>query len=96
MSTRGDLYFVITQGTADIQVLEYIKTEFGFDKVILQSKVNKTSRYIVQDIKNSVLICKLFKRKYGLSYMLRSISTFLNAVNIKLKNEKYHIMIILF
>src|ERR1700709_2432854 len=48
VSTRGNLMFVITQSTADIQVLHYIEQELGFGRVIKQG--HKTSRFIVQEI----------------------------------------------
>jgi len=39
MAKRGDLYFVITQDTRDMQVLEYIQKELNMGKVIEQGKI---------------------------------------------------------
>lgn len=60
LAKRGDLSFVITQATADVQSLNYIKDNLGFGKVIQQSAKQKTHRFIVQDFKNLFLICLLF------------------------------------
>ena len=57
---RGGLQFVITQSSSDVQVLNYIKTNLGFGKVIQQSKSNHTHRFIVQDVSNILLICLIF------------------------------------
>ena len=60
MPKRGGLQFVITQSSSDVQVLNYIKTNLGFGKVIQQSKSNNTHRFIVQDVSNILLICLIF------------------------------------
>jgi hypothetical protein len=52
LAKRGDFFFVITQSTLDVQVLNYIKDQLGFGKVIQQSVKQKTHGFIVQDIKN--------------------------------------------
>ena len=49
VNNRGDLSFVITQSTLDIQILEFIKETLGFGKVIAQS--GHTSRYVTQNKK---------------------------------------------
>jgi hypothetical protein len=58
IATRGDIYFVLTQDTRDIQVLYMIKETLGFGKVIKQSVT--TSRFIVQDKKGLYLLSLLF------------------------------------
>ena len=60
MPKRGGLQFVITQSSSDVQVLNYIKTNLGFGKVIQQSKSKNTHRFIVQDVSNILLICLIF------------------------------------
>lgn len=60
IATRGDLSFVVTQSTVDIHILNYIMAQLGFGSVIVQSKIQKTHRYVVQDIKHLQLICKIF------------------------------------
>lgn len=46
VNKRGDLAFIITQSTSDIQVLKFIQDTLGFGKVINQSAI--TSRYVCQ------------------------------------------------
>jgi LAGLIDADG endonuclease len=60
LAKRGDLSFVITQSTTDIQSLNYIKDNIGFGKVIKQSIKQNTHRFVVQDTKNIFLICLIF------------------------------------
>ena len=60
VAKRGDLSFVITQSSSDIETLNYIKDNLGFGKIIKQSVKQNTHRFIVQDIKNLYLICLLF------------------------------------
>lgn len=58
VTTRGDLLFVITQSTADNQVLYHIQEQLGFGRVIKQGP--KTSRFIIQDINNLHILIQLF------------------------------------
>ena len=58
INNRGDLSFVITQSTVDIDVLYYIQTILGFGKVIPQSL--KTSRYVPQNKREIEIIISLF------------------------------------
>jgi hypothetical protein len=60
LAKRGDFSFVITQSTLDIEVLNYIKENLQFGKIIQQSVKQRTHRFIVQDIKNIYLICLIF------------------------------------
>ena len=78
---RGGLQFVITQSSSDIQVLNYIKTNLGFDKVILQSKSNNTHRFIVQDVKNILLICMIFNGNMVFFTKNSQFLIFLSAYN---------------
>ncbi len=57
---RGDLSFVVTQSSLDVESLNYIKDNLGFGRVIKQSVKQNTHRFIVQDLKNLHLICLLF------------------------------------
>jgi len=52
VAKRGDLSFVITQSTKDVNVLNYIMNNFAFGKVIKQSIKSNTHRYIIQDLKH--------------------------------------------
>jgi LAGLIDADG endonuclease len=58
--TRGGLQFVISQSTSDLQVLHYILNNLCFGKIIQQSKIKNTHRFIVQDMKHIMMICLLF------------------------------------
>ena len=60
IAKRGDLSFVITQSSSDIEVLNYIKDNLGFGRVIKQSIKQNTHRFVIQDFKNLNLICSLF------------------------------------
>ena len=60
LAKRGDLAFVVTQSTTDVQSLNYIKDNLGFGKVIKQSIKQNTHRFVIQDFKNLNLICSLF------------------------------------
>ena len=44
----------------DLNVLNYIKDNLGFGRVIKQSIKQNTHRFIIQDFKNLYLICLLF------------------------------------
>jgi len=60
LAKRGDLSFVITQSTSDVNVLNYIKDNLGFGKLMVQSIKQKTHRIVIQDVYNLYLICLLF------------------------------------
>lgn len=84
LAKRGDLSFVITQSTSDINVLNYIKNNLSFGKVIVQSSKNKTHRYIVQDMNNIDLICKLFNGNMVFPTRKARFISFLSFFNEKL------------
>lgn len=58
---RGDLSFVVTQSSLDVESLNYIKDNLGFGRVIKQSVKQNTHRFIVQD---SVRANKLRAHRY--------------------------------
>ena len=60
LAKRGDMSFVITQSSSDLKVLNYIKDNLHFGKIIIQSKKQNTHRYIVQNMQDINLICELF------------------------------------
>lgn len=78
---RGGLQFVITQSSSDVQVLNYIKTNLGFGKVIQQSKSNNTHRFIVQDVRNILLICLIFNGNMVFFTQNSQFLIFLSAYN---------------
>ena len=84
LAKRGDLAFVITQSSADVQSLNYIKDKLGFGKVIKQSVKQNTHRYIIQDIKNLYLICLLFNGNMVFPTRQARFITFLSFLNEKL------------
>jgi LAGLIDADG endonuclease len=58
VNSRGSPIFIITQSTADLQVLKYIQQTLGFGRVIKQGP--STSRFVVEDIGNLTLLIALF------------------------------------
>lgn len=88
LAKRGDLAFVITQSTSDIQCLNYIKDTLGFGKVIKQSVKQSTHRYVVQDIKNLYLICLIFNGNMVFPTRNARFTTFLSSFNEKLIKSK--------
>ena len=84
VAKRGDLSFVITQSTVDIQSLNYIKDNLGFGKVIKQSVKQNTHRFIVQDVKNIYLICLIFNGNMVFPTRNARFLTFLSSFNEKL------------
>jgi LAGLIDADG endonuclease len=84
LAKRGDLSFIISQSTSDVQVLNYIKDYLGFGRVIQQSVKQKTHRFIVQDIKNLYLICLIFNGNMVFPTRKARFLTFLSMFNEKL------------
>ena len=85
-AARGDLYFVITQDTRDVQILEYIKSNLNMGKVIKQGKT--TSRFIIQDILGLYLIALIFNGEIRTPDKLVSFNLWLTALNNKLNDLK--------
>ena len=88
MAKRGDLYFVITQATVDIQILNYIKNNLGFGNVILQSIKTKSHRFIIQDLVNLHLICLLFNGNFVLPTRNAHFLIFVAYLNEKFLKKK--------
>lgn len=84
LAKRGDLSFVITQSTKDIKILKYIKENLGFGQIIVQSKIQKTHRFIVQDINNLYLITLLFNGNLVFITKKARFDRFLVAINEKI------------
>lgn len=83
MAKRGDLHFVVTQSTNDINILNYILKNFGFGKVIKQSIKSNTHRYIIQDIDHLNLLSLLFNGNMVFPTRALRFHTFLSALNEK-------------
>lgn len=90
LAKRGDMSFVITQSSSDVKVLNYIKENLCFGKIIIQSKLQKTHRFIVQDKKNISLICELFNGNMVFPTRKARFISFLSFFNERLlkKNEE--------
>lgn len=80
VNNRGDLAFVVTQSTTDLQVLYYIKETLGFGKVISQSA--KISRYITQSKKEIEVIISLFNGNVVLPTRQKKLDSFIKGFNI--------------
>jgi hypothetical protein len=83
VSSRGTSIFVITQGTNDIQILEYIKNTLGFGRVIKQGP--NTSRFVVEDIASVALLIALFNGNLVFPLKQASFALFLEAFNTRAK-----------
>jgi hypothetical protein len=80
VNNRGDLAFVITQSTSDIQTLEFIKETLGFGKVISQSA--RTSRFVCQSKLEIQLIIYLFNGNLVFPSRQISFAKFIDGFNI--------------
>jgi len=79
-TSRGDLQFVITQDSRDIQVLEMIKNTLKIGKVVKQGP--RTSRFIVQNKKGLELIVSIFNGNLVQPSKFNDFKTFLVFFNI--------------
>ena len=79
VSRRGDLSFVISQDTRDIQVLNMIQNNLKFGKVIKQGST--VSRYVVQDKIGLYLIALLFNGNLITLHKINRYKKFLDKVN---------------
>ena len=89
-ATRGDLSFVITQHTNDIQILHEIISILKFGKVIKQGE--RTSRYIIQDMKCLYLIILLLNGNIVLpsrKIQLKNFIKFFDMRIIKMSRNKF-------
>ena len=78
---RGNLQFIVTQNSSDVQILYFILKNLGFGKVIQQSKSNNTHRFIIQNLKDILLICLIFNGNMVLFTRNSKFLMFLNAYN---------------
>lgn len=88
LAKRGDLAFVVTQSTLDVQVLNYIKANLGFGNVIKQSSKQNTHIFVIQDFKNLYLICLLFNGNMVFPTRYARFLTFLSFFNEKLLKKQ--------
>lgn len=93
IAKRGDLHFVITQSSKDVNILNYLMNSLGFGKVIKQSIKNNTHRYIIQDREHLVLISLLFNGNMVFPTRANRFNTFLSALNDKLLKRGDNIIV---
>jgi len=79
VNKRGDLAFIITQNTSDINILYYIQEILGFGKVIPQSA--KTSRYVTQSKREIEIIISLFNANTLLPTKKKRLYLFIKGFN---------------
>lgn len=92
IAKRGDLSFVITQSSIDIYSLNYIKDNLGFGNIVIQSSKQKTHRYIVQDVKNLILISLIFNGNMVFPTRNARFLTFLSSFNERLLKNNIDII----
>lgn len=73
--------FVLTQSTGDIQILQYIQSVLGFGSVLVQSRVNNTHRFVVQNQSDLYLVCLLFNGNLVFPVRQQKFLDFLVAYN---------------
>jgi hypothetical protein len=79
VNNRGTAIFVISQSTADLQVLEYIQRVLRFGNVIKQGA--NTSRFVVEDKASVALLIDLFNGNLVFPLKQASFALFLEAFN---------------
>lgn len=92
IAKRGDLSFIVTQSSIDINSLNYIKDNLCFGKIVVQSPKQKTHRYIVQDVKNLILISLIFNGNMVFPTRNARFLTFLSSFNERLLKNNMDII----
>lgn len=87
ISKIGDLHFVITQEIKYNYILDYIKYNLGFGKVIKQGE--NTSRFIVQNNLELYLLGLLFNGNIILPTKLIKFNKWLDLLNKKIEKGKF-------
>lgn len=73
------MHFVITQGTPNLFVLEYIKNTLGIGRVIKQGK--RTFRFIIEQRSHLEFIILIFNGNMVLPSRIKRFQTFLDSYN---------------
>ncbi len=84
INSRGDLQFVVTQGTADIQVLNYIRDVLGFGSVMRQG--SNTSRYVCNSRLDCFLLILIFNGNLVMPSKHASFKLFVDRFNVMALN----------
>jgi hypothetical protein len=79
VNKRGDLAFIITQSTKDINILYYIQEILGFGKVIAQSST--ISRYVTQSKREIDIIISIFNGNLILPTRKKQLNLFIKGFN---------------
>ena len=87
----GYLEFRITQSSRDAQILFRIKKELGFGVVRVQDSVRNTHCYRVRDKNNLVKLISIFNGNIFLDTRKEQFKLWLNAFNLKYKENIHHI-----
>jgi len=87
----GYLEFRITQSSPDAQILFLIKKELGFGVVRVQDSVRNTHCYRVRDKNNLVKLISIFNGNIFLDTRKEQFKLWLNAFNLKYKENIPHI-----
>lgn len=86
MAARGDMYFVIIQGTLDVQVLQYIQANLGFGGIWPQGP--SVSRFCIQDHAHLHLILLLLNGNLVFPARITRLSHFISVFNLRFM--QYH------
>jgi cytochrome c oxidase subunit 1 len=87
VAKRGDLSFVVTQSSSDIKVLNFIKENFGFGNINIQSSKQKTHRFVVYKQQDLLLICLIFNGNMVFPTISAKFNIFLSRLNEKLVKQ---------
>jgi len=90
---RGDVSVVITQSEKDIEILNKIKNTLAMGNIIIQSKKNKTYRWIVNKRQDIYLLCLIFNGNIVLPTRSVKFSIFISKLNEKLIKNNESIII---
>jgi Cytochrome C and Quinol oxidase polypeptide I/LAGLIDADG endonuclease len=81
VNKRGDLSFVVTQGTPNIQVLHHIQNVLGFGSVVKQGP--RTHRFSVYQLAHLKALILLFNGNIVLPTRKPRFNAFINQYNVK-------------
>ena len=90
-----ELFFIITQSELDLNILNYIKNNLNMGNIMIQSKKNKTYRYVIRKKSDIYLICLLFNGNMVMPTKQQRFLQFLIIFNeyiIKYKNYKFSLI----
>lgn len=93
LSNRFDLSFIITQSSINLNILNYIKNNLNMGNIIIESKKNKTYKFIIKNKQDIYLICLLFNGNMILPTKHIRFIQFLSRFNeFNIKYNKFNII----